>query len=560
MEEAIDITKLKYVLYARKSTDDAKNQVRSIDDQIAECKDMAGRLGLHVVETIIEKKSAKIAGQRSLFRQMLKDIQKGKYDAVLAWNPDSLSRNAREGGEIIDMIDERIIQDMKFVTHPFSPDANGKMLLGMAFVLSKQYSDNLSQNILRGVRRNFAEGKSSAYKHGYTRDEDGIYRPDEINFPLIRKAWDMRLAGESLETIVQFLQTIGYGRQLGQRKVSLKKQRLSEIFKDPFYYGILIQSNQKVDLLTVYTNFQPMITEQEYTAVQRLADTRTVPFKQKARQAPYLPLRMLLLCAYCGSHLIPGASQGKSKRYLFYRCDGRYCTRKEQNIRKNIRGKVIFDQIARYIQKHIHFDKEDYQAYLKGLHTCSKAKQEKILVEIHSKESVLRDTRVQKRDLAYKLINEQHKTVRAVNEEKLAELEATEERLRAEITKLKQQLPNPNQESLSIAEFLNTSKNAVKAIQSDDPVVRDTICRKLFLNTTVGDQEILSYQLNQPFASLVKYRLVRLGGAKARELELFTLENLLNEIILAQKNTAKKEAFARIYQNVSKNPDCTYEY
>ena len=43
------------------------------------------------------------------------------------------------------------------------------MLLGMSFVLSKQYSDDLSQKVSRGVRRNFAEGKSAIPKHGYLR-------------------------------------------------------------------------------------------------------------------------------------------------------------------------------------------------------------------------------------------------------------------------------------------------------------------------------------------------------------------------------------------------------
>jgi hypothetical protein len=135
-----------------------------------------------------------------------------------------------------------------------------------------------------------------------------------------------------------------------------------------------------------------------------------------------------------------------------------------------------------------------------------------------------------------------------------------EERLSADIAKLKQQLPNPHQEALSIDEFLNTTKKAVNAIQSDDPVIRDTICRKLFLNFSVGDQNILSYQLNQPFAALVKYRILRFGRAKAKELELSELENLLEEILQAQKNTAQKEAFTRIYQNVSKTPAYTYEY
>src|SRR5579859_2234112 len=146
-EETIDPSKLKYVLYARKSTDDPQRQVRSIDDQIAECRQLAQRLHLPLIEPpLIETKSAKKPGKRPIFRQMLQDIRQGKYDGIVAWNPDRLARNMKEGGEIIDMIDENIIADLKFVTHHFTKDANGKMLLGMAFVLSKQYSDSLSQN------------------------------------------------------------------------------------------------------------------------------------------------------------------------------------------------------------------------------------------------------------------------------------------------------------------------------------------------------------------------------------------------------------------------------
>src|SRR5581483_6978606 len=147
---------------------------------------MAKRLGLNIVAVISEEKSAKKPGERDEFKHMLEVLRaKGKnnkYDAILAWNPDRLARNMKEGGEIIDMVDVHIIKDLKFVTHHFTPDANGKMLLGMAFVLSKQYSDKLSQDVTRGVRRSLQHGKSSGTpKHGYMRGEDGIYRPDNEN-------------------------------------------------------------------------------------------------------------------------------------------------------------------------------------------------------------------------------------------------------------------------------------------------------------------------------------------------------------------------------------------
>src|SRR5258708_5818985 len=120
MDNELDITKLRYVLYTRKSTDDPQRQVRSIPDQIVECMRLAKSKGLNVVgKPIQEKKSAKKPNQRPLFRQMLRDIKDGKYDAILSWTPDRLSRNMVEAGKVIDMVDENIIKDLKFVNHPF---------------------------------------------------------------------------------------------------------------------------------------------------------------------------------------------------------------------------------------------------------------------------------------------------------------------------------------------------------------------------------------------------------------------------------------------------------
>ncbi len=214
MDEILDRTKLRYVLYARKSTDDPGRQIRSIDDQISECMVNAKRLGLNIVEVLKEKKSAKKPNQRPIFSQMLRDLKEGKYDGIIAWNPDRLARNMKEGGEIIDMVDEHQIVDMYFVTHHFSSDANGKMLLGIAFVLSKQYSDKLSQDVTRGVRRNFQEGKPLNDKHGYKKNKEGYFVPDPKNYELLRKGFDMRMAGESYNNIADFMNGNGYGRVL----------------------------------------------------------------------------------------------------------------------------------------------------------------------------------------------------------------------------------------------------------------------------------------------------------------------------------------------------------
>src|SRR5581483_1067960 len=78
------------------------------------------------------------------------------------------------------------------------------------------------------------------------------------------------------------------------KRIKMSKQTLSEMFKDPFYYGILIQAGQQVDLRMLY-NFQPLITEQEYIEVQRLTDGKLKPYTTK-RRSIYLPLKMMVVC------------------------------------------------------------------------------------------------------------------------------------------------------------------------------------------------------------------------------------------------------------------------
>jgi DNA invertase Pin-like site-specific DNA recombinase len=98
-EPEVDITNYRYVIYARKSTEDETRQVRSIPDQLKDCVDIARLRNLKVIgNPIVETKSAKEANLRPKFAQMIQDIQEGKYEGIIAWHPDRLSRNMREAG------------------------------------------------------------------------------------------------------------------------------------------------------------------------------------------------------------------------------------------------------------------------------------------------------------------------------------------------------------------------------------------------------------------------------------------------------------------------------
>ena len=70
--------KVKYCLYARKSTESEERQVLSIDSQIKEMLQLADREGLEIVELKRESHSAKETGTRPVFNEIVEDLRAGK--------------------------------------------------------------------------------------------------------------------------------------------------------------------------------------------------------------------------------------------------------------------------------------------------------------------------------------------------------------------------------------------------------------------------------------------------------------------------------------------------
>jgi DNA invertase Pin-like site-specific DNA recombinase len=514
-KEQIDITKLRYVLYARKSTEDENRQVRSIDDQIRDCQKLAADLGLHVVgEPIKETKSAKKPGLRPKFNQIIKDLGAKKYDGILCWHPDRLCRNMLEGGQVINMLDEGTLTDIRFHSHQFSNDANGKMLLGMLFVFSKQYSDDLSDKVNRGVQGNLEEGKSAGTpKLGYTRNEvTGLYEPNKF-FDYVKEAWERRLGGESLEAITTFLINSGVHRitknKKKQRKLIPTKSTVSNMFHDPIYYGVLIQSQQTTNLLEI-TDFKPMINEDIYNRVQVLGYGRTKDHLDKKRVTFY-PLHGFVYCAICNSprYMKVGKNKtGSGKYVLSYRCDNKQCNRSP----RSLRAKNIFGSMYTMLDNFSITD-EAYKRYDKEIDNHTDKKIMEIKQTIHSKRGILAHVKKEANDRALNVgaIGKESPAYQP-NMDKLQTLAIQQADLTVEIDNLEAKIANPGRMKLNKDEFLNLIKTVADKMRAGSAVEKDVLCRILFLNLRVDNEKVVDYLWNEPFASMIKLGEIQYGG------------------------------------------------
>ena len=120
---------IRYVLYARKSSEDDECQALSIDSQVKEMLTIAEHQGVIVIETRTESHSANYSGQRPVFNQLIKDLRAGMFDGILTWATDRLSRNAGDLGSIVDLIDNGKLREIRTHGQTFTNTPNDKFLL-----------------------------------------------------------------------------------------------------------------------------------------------------------------------------------------------------------------------------------------------------------------------------------------------------------------------------------------------------------------------------------------------------------------------------------------------
>ena len=103
---------LKYILYARKSREDDKAQILSIQSQIEELSQYASNNNLHVVRKFDESHSAAKQG-RPIFDEVLNAIEAGQANALLVWKFDRISRNEIDTARVIKAFRDGILEEIR---------------------------------------------------------------------------------------------------------------------------------------------------------------------------------------------------------------------------------------------------------------------------------------------------------------------------------------------------------------------------------------------------------------------------------------------------------------
>ncbi|MCC7004808.1 recombinase family protein [Candidatus Nomurabacteria bacterium] len=314
----------RYVLYARKSTESDEKQALSIESQVKEMLQIAKRDNLEVVDIRREAHSAKDSGQRPVFKQILEDIRENKFNAILTWAPDRLSRNAGDLGSLVDLMDQKLLLEIHTYGQHFKNSPNEKFLLMILCSQAKLENDNKSINVKRGLRARCEMGLWPAQAPtGYLK-EKRIDRKCETlvdikRAPIIKQMFEKvayeKWSGRKIYHWLKF--DLDFRSSIGNKHLSLGN--IFRILENPFYYGAFEYPRKSGNWYT--GKYEPLITKELFNQVQKQVKSQI----WKPQEAKEFAFTKLMTCGLCGSGITAEEKFKKLKnggvnRHIYYGC------------------------------------------------------------------------------------------------------------------------------------------------------------------------------------------------------------------------------------------------
>ncbi len=324
-------------IYARCSADKQAEKDLSIPAQLDCCRLGAKQRGWEVVNEFIDAAESATTDDRPQFREMIATAKQKPtpFDFIVVWKFSRFSRN-REDSVLYKRILERNGVRVVSLNEPVDDSPSGKMLEAILESVDEFYSQNLAQDIVRGMRKNASMGfrNGGPAPIGYRKKRTGatdaaarvVLEPDPTWAPLVQRIFRMAAAGEGVTAIAAKLEAEGIRTPRGK---ALVKTTVHKIVTNDLYAGVTnfgmtrtgLQKHKPTDPIKVADTHEGLVTSEEFDQVQRLMSERApdrTPLN--THRSDYL-LAGRIFCAHCGSVFI--GQHTRRGKYRYYQCQSK---------------------------------------------------------------------------------------------------------------------------------------------------------------------------------------------------------------------------------------------
>ena len=314
-------------LYARVSSD-RQDVDLSVAAQLRALRDYAGDNGYTVTrEYIDEAESGRIA-DRPQFRRMIDEggRVKSPFQVILVWKFSRFTRKREHAVAFKSMLRRKGIRVVSITEHA-DDSPTGKLMEAIIESVDEFYSENLAQEVVRGMREAASRGfwMSTYAPYGYKKVyvQDGAKKRPRLELDppadkVVGRIFQLVLKGKTINDVTKTLNAEGVPTTRGKK---WSKTTILKILSNEAYTGTLIWGSALKDgapPVRVEKAFPAIVSKRRFLQARRLLESRA-PSRMHPRRAasPYL-FSGLLKCEICGT--ATSASEAKSGRYTYYVC------------------------------------------------------------------------------------------------------------------------------------------------------------------------------------------------------------------------------------------------
>ena len=328
-------------IYARVSdkSQDAEDKT-SISEQLSDMEAHCKRRGLTIVARYQEVGRG-WSKKRPEFQRMLADARQGRFDTIVCWKSDRLSRGMYPAAALMEVVEAHRI-NLEAVM-----DAIDLKTFGLMAAVGKIELDNFRERSSMGKRGTAKQGRIpiSNVPYGYRIGEDGKPAVDEAEAEIVRRVYRMYVRdGKGAPTITRQLNADGVPlAKEGKRWYDGTVHRIlsNETYRGTWWYGRAryvsteegIQVYEQPEDEWIGVPFPTLIDEDTWERARTLRRKRRTGAKRNTKV--FYLLQHMMKCAECG-FLMGGAANtkkevkrnGKVYKYemdpprRYYRCYG----------------------------------------------------------------------------------------------------------------------------------------------------------------------------------------------------------------------------------------------
>ncbi len=318
---------MKVALYARVSSD-RQDVDLSISAQLKALREYALRNGHQVVKEFVDEAETGRTTARPAFKEMIAIARRTNkpFEQILVWKYSRFARSRKDSIVYKAMLKKAGVVVVS-INEPFDDTPTGRLMEGIIESLDEFYSDNLGEDVTRGMRESAERGfyLSSRAPYGFrkikVRDgnkERTKLEPEPNQASIVSEIFEEIVSGKGLTEVVKELNAkpIPGPKGKGWGKTGVYSVLTNEIYTGVFIWG----RNSKRGNKPVRTeNACPAIIDREtFLKVQDLMKERApLEIHPKRVSSPFM-LSGKAYCGYCGKALV--GTYAKGGKFSYYVC------------------------------------------------------------------------------------------------------------------------------------------------------------------------------------------------------------------------------------------------